>query len=277
MPVRRVLASLLFISAASAAGLLLLLYLFQGRLLYFPTSELTATPAGAGLEHEEVWLTARDGVRIHGWYVRAGQGEPRGTVLFLHGNAGNISHRIGSIRTFVDLGLDVLIIDYRGYGRSEGRPTERGTYQDALAAWDHLVVERGIEPGRIVLFGRSLGGAVAAWLGKRTAPAGVILESTFVSVPDLAAELYPWLPARRLVRFRYPTLERMPRISHPVLVVHSEDDEIIPVSHGRRLHEAAGGPADFLALRGGHNDAFVRDPPTYAAGIGRFLDRVLGS
>jgi uncharacterized protein len=250
-------------------ALCLMLMLLQSRLVFFPTRALEATPAEAGLAYDDVWLTTDDGLRLQGWWVPAAGA--RGTVLFFHGNAGNISHRLASLQFFHRLGYETLIFDYRGYGQSEGRPSEPGTYRDAEAAWRHLVEERGIPPERIVLFGRSLGGAVAAALAERHPPAGLILESTFTSVPDLGAELYPFLPVRLLARIRYDTLARMPRIRAPVLVVHSRDDDIIPFRHGRRLWDAANEPRAFLEISGTHNDGFFTSGRRYEAGLARFL------
>jgi uncharacterized protein len=256
-------------------ALCLMLLLLQSRLVFFPTRALEATPADARLAYEDVWLRTDDGLRLHGWWVPVA--EPRGTVLFFHGNAGNISHRLVSLRTFHRLGYSTLIFDYRGYGRSEGSPSEAGTYRDAEAAWRHLTEERGIAPETIALFGRSLGGAVAAWLAERHPTGAVILESTFTSVPDLGAELYPFLPVRLLARIRYPTLARMEHLRAPVLVVHSRNDDIIPFHHGRRLWEAAREPKAFLELVGTHNDGFVTTGPRYETELARFLAEHLPS
>jgi uncharacterized protein len=245
---------------------------FQSRLVYFPTRAIDATPAHIGLPYEEVHLTTADAVRLHGWFVPAEAA--RGTVLFLHGNAGNISHRLHSLRFFHQLGYETLIIDYRGYGLSAGRPSEAGTYRDAQAAWHHLVEERGVPPDRIVLFGRSLGGAIAAWLATRVEPRAVILESTFTSIPDLAADLYRWLPVRALrplIRLRYPTAEHVPAIRAPLLTVHSLQDELIPVRHGRRIHEAATPPKQYLEITGTHGDGFLTAGRTYEEGVAAFL------
>jgi uncharacterized protein len=254
--------------------LALMLALLQSRLVFFPTRALEGTPAQTGLAYQDVWLTTEDGVRLHGWWVPV-EGA-LGTVLFFHGNAGNISHRLVSLHTFHRLGYNTLIFDYRGYGRSDGSPSEKGTYLDADAAWRHLVVERGIPPEQVALFGRSMGGAVAAALAEKQAPGAVILESTFTSIPDLGAELYPWLPVRLLARIRYETLERVPRITAPLLVVHSRDDEVIPFRHGQRIWEAAREPKQFLEISGGHNDGFFTAAPSYEQGIGDFLARHIG-
>jgi uncharacterized protein len=277
-PILRALVGSVFrlVLAVGVAYLLfaLMLTLLQSRLVFFPTRAIEATPADAGLAYDDVWLTAEDGVRLHGWWVPAP--EARGVVLFFHGNAGNISHRLPSLLTFHRLGYSTLIFDYRGYGRSEGSPSEAGSYRDAVAAWRHLAEERGVEPDRVALFGRSLGGAVAAALAERHGPGALILESTFTSVPALGAELYPFLPVRLLARIRFDTLERMPSISAPVLVVHSRADEIIPFHHGRRIYEAAPGPKQFLEISGGHNDGFWSTGLAYEEGIGRFLERHIG-
>jgi len=266
----------LLTAAGAYITLLLALYLGQANLLFLPeipSRELAATPRDIGLNYETVWLDTADHVRLNGWYVPAENA--RGTVLFFHGNAGNISHRLDSLRIFHDLNLSVLIIDYRGYGQSGGKPSEEGTHQDALAAWRHLVETRGEAPGRIVLFGRSLGAALGAWLAARERPGALILESTFTSLPDLAADLYWWLPARRLTRLQYATLEYLAAVHCPVLVVHSPEDEIIPYRHGRALYDAARPPKEFLQLKGDHNMGFLISGEHYLRGLDAFLSRNL--
>ncbi len=263
-------------AAGAYAALLLALYFGQPHLLYLPdlpTRQLVATPQAIGLAYETVWLTTADGVRLHGWYVPAER--PRGTLLFFHGNAGNISHRLDSLRIFHELGLAVLIIDYRGYGQSEGRPSEAGTHEDALAAWRHLVEVRRADPARIVVFGRSLGAALGAWLAAREQAGALILESAFTSVPELAGDLYWWLPARRLARFEYATRDYLLDVRCPVLVVHSPEDEIIPYRHGRALYEAARPPKEFLRLRGDHNRGFLLSGQDYIGGLDAFFSRHL--
>ncbi len=252
-------------------GLACTMMLFQKRLIYFPERHITATPETAGLEYESVEFEAADGVSLHGWYVPA---EPsRGTVLFCHGNAGNISHRLDSIRLFHQLGLSTFIFDYRGYGESGGRTTEQGTYRDAEAAWRYLVETRGTNSTQIVMLGRSLGGAIAAWLAQEHTPRALILESTFTSVPDLAAKLYPIFPVRLMARFEYNALEYLGRVKCPVLIVHSRDDEIIPFSHGQRLFAAAHEPKEFLEIRGSHNEGFFLSATQYREGLDAFISK----
>lgn len=243
--------------AAAYGGLALLLYIFQSRLVFYPEidREVAATPSQAGLQYEDIHLKTSDGIGLHGWYIPAAQ--PRGTVLFLHGNAGNISHRLDSVQMFHRLGYNTLIFDYRGYGNSGGVPTEQGTYRDAEAAWRYLTEQRNIPSCRIVLFGESLGGAVAAWLASREKPAALVIASGFTSVPDLGQQLYPYLPVRWLARIRYDTREYLCSVTAPVLVAHSPEDEIIPFEHGRTLFAAANPPKQFLELAGGHNNGFI--------------------
>lgn len=272
---QRVVASTLFVFVAVYLGIMVLVWAFQSRLLYFPARGLVGTPAAMGMAYTDVRFQASDGVRLHGWYIPAGEQAPageRGTVLFFHGNGGNISGWLSAIVPFRELGFDTFLIDYRGYGESQGEPSELGTYRDAEAAWRYLTEERGIAADRIVLVGRSLGGAVATWLAERHSPRALILESTFTSVPDLASELYPWLPVRLLVRFRYDTASRLPRVGAPVLIVHSRTDEIIPFHHGQRLFEAARPPRAFLEVQGGHNEGFIPAFHLYEQGVRRFLE-----
>ena len=201
----------------------------------------------------------------------------RGTLLFFHGNAGNISHRMESVLIFNRLGLGVLIVDYRGYGQSSGKPGEEGTYLDARASWDYLVKERGVSPSDIVIFGRSLGGAVGGWLASQpdVKPAGVIIESCFSSGLDMGKQLYPVLPVRLITRIRYPVREYVTRIEVPVLVAHSRHDEIIPFGMGRTIFESALEPKSFLEMQGDHNAGFWISRETYVPALDEFFSRVL--
>jgi len=268
---------LLTLAASIYILLGLMIYLFQGKMVFLanmPGRALTASPGDIGLAYENVSLTTSDDERLHGWYVPAARS--RGVVLFFHGNAGNISHRLDSIAIFHQLGLDTLIIDYRGYGESSGQTSEQGTYLDAQAAWDYLVVERGVSPDRIIVFGRSLGGAVGAWLGSQHTPAAVIIESSFSSGADMAHRLYPFLPTRLLTRLRYPVAEYASRLECPVLVVHSRDDEIIPFAMGEAIYAAVKQRRVLLELRGDHNGGFYISRQAYIPGLNTFIESVLG-
>lgn len=256
----------------------LALYLFQSRLIYFPNTPsraLWATPDDAGFAYETVELTAKDGVRLHGWFLPAAT-KARGVLLFFHGNAGNISHRLDSLKIFHDSGLAVLIIDYRGYGQSSGEVSEHGTYLDAEAAWHYLTKERRVPEREIVIFGRSLGAAIAADLAAKHEPGALILESGFTSVPDMAAELYRIFPVRWLTTIKYPTQTSLGNVKSPVLIIHSVNDEIIPFHHGEALFEAANEPKTFLKITGGHNDGFLTSGRVYEDGIHVFLTEHIG-
>jgi hypothetical protein len=253
-------------------ALVLILFFFQSHLLYLPnvpSRAVVVTPDDAGLAYESVTITTEDSVTLDGWFLPVSQA--RGLLLFFHGNAGNISHRLDSLKIFNELGLATLIFDYRGYGRSGGEPSEEGTYRDAEAAWRFVTEERNIPPREVVLFGRSLGAAVAAHLATRHTPGALIIESAFTSVPDLAADLYPFLPARWLVRFRYSTQTDLGSVVCPLLIVHSRDDEIIPFAHGQRLFAVANEPKQLLELLGGHNDGFLVSRQAYMDGLRTFL------
>jgi fermentation-respiration switch protein FrsA (DUF1100 family) len=270
-----ILLKVLTVGGVAYAALLAIVFLLQGCLIYFPDmgQQILRTPKDAGLDYETVWLTTEDGVRIEAWYVPAPAA--RGAALLAHGNAGNIAHRVDYAPMFHRLGYSLLLLEYRGYGRSEGRPSEKGTYADVRAAWRHLVTARGFPSERIVLVGESLGGAVVARLAADERPGALVLASSFVSVPELAAELYPWLPARWLARYRYDTLEALERISCPVLIAHSRQDDIVPFRHGERLFAAVKGPKAFLELAGGHNDSFLFTRDAWREELGRFLEQHL--
>jgi fermentation-respiration switch protein FrsA (DUF1100 family) len=167
--------------------------------------------------------------------------------------------------------LSVLIVDYRGYGQSEGRTTERGIYRDADAAWRYLIEDRDTVASDILIFGRSLGASVAARLAAQHQPLALIVESSFTSVPDIAQDLYPWLPARWLSRLSHATREYVRDVQCPILVIHSRDDEIIPFRHGEAIFASANEPRTLLAIRGTHNDAFLRDARDYIGGLRAFL------
>jgi fermentation-respiration switch protein FrsA (DUF1100 family) len=267
----------ILITACLVIGyLLLILYVYarQGSMLYFPSREIVSTPLSIGLFYEELTLRTVDGIDISAWYIPADAA--LGLVLFCHGNAGNISHRIDSIRIFHGLGLGVLIFDYRGYGRSQGSPDEEGTYRDAEAGWDYLVKGLHVRPEKIVIFGRSLGSAVAAEIALRKQAGMLIMESGFTSVPDLGARFFPHLPVGHISRYQNASISKVGRIKIPKLFIHSPDDEIVPYDHGVKLFEQAGEPKEFLRIAGGHNEGFLLSGGPYVEGLKAFLSRCLG-
>ncbi len=257
---------------AAYAGLALYVYLFQESQVYFPelpSRRIEATPANIGLAFDAVRLATEDGESLTGWFVPAPN--PRGTVLYFHGNGGNIGHRVEIIRDFHDLGFNVLIFDYRGYGESSGSPSEEGTYRDAMAAWRHLTEARRIPAQSIVFFGESLGGAVAAWLAERHMPGALVFYATFTSVPDMARKLYPILPVGMLVRLSYDTRSALARVTCPVLIMHSSEDEIVPYSQGETLYASVPGKKELVTLQGGHNDALFVSRERYRSAVRAFL------
>ncbi len=268
----------LVLSVALAAGLS---WLLQPRVLFHPRSEIEATPTAWGLAYDDVAFAATDGERLHGWFIPAStRGDrARRTLLFLHGNAGNISHRGASVMIFHRLGLDVFIIDYRGYGHSAGSPSEPGLYADAMGAWRWIVDQHGVSPSDILIFGRSLGGAVAADLAARLSshspgrgrPAALIIESGFDEIAGMVRAHFPALAAVIPPRYRFPAVERITRVTCPVLILHSRADEVVPYALGRRLFAAAPEPKQFIDMLGGHNDGFLQSQPGYERALAGFL------
>ena len=247
------------------------IFSLQARLIYFPSKDYWAVPSDAGLAFEEVTLSTEDGLSLAAWYVP--HRDARGTVLFCHGNAGNMADRIGSLKSFHDLGYNVLIFDYRGYGRSEGRPSENGTYRDAEAAWRYLVETRNEPSGHVVLFGRSLGGAVAIDLATRHTPGALVVESTFTSLVDIGKVHYPLLPVRLLCTYRYASIRKVPGVACPKLFIHGTDDELVPCRNARLLFEAAAEPKHFIETPGGHNDGGFEYNLEHTRKLADWLDR----
>jgi fermentation-respiration switch protein FrsA (DUF1100 family) len=257
-------------------AVLLILFLVQPHIVFqpdIPTRKIIATPASINLDYESIKIRTEDGLTLNGWFIPAQNA--RGVLLFFHGNAGNISHRLDSIKIFHELRLSTLIFDYRGFGASEGKPSEEGTYCDAEAAWRYLTELRGIHEEKVVLFGRSLGGAIAAYTASRHNANALILESAFTSLPDIAAAIYWFFPARWLTRMKYDTRSALASISSPVLIIHSSEDGLVPYSHGKALFETAREPKQFLKLVGGHNGGFLLDRQRYLKGLDDFLGTYL--
>ena len=262
---------LIIVGVLAYVALVAVVWLLQDRFLFFPQTgrDIVSTPAARGVPYDEVVIATSDGQKLSAWWVPADKA--RGTVLLFHGNAGNISHRIDYALMFRRLGYSTLLVDYRGYGRSTGTPTEEGTYIDADAAWRWLTTTQRVRERDVVLFGESLGGGVASWLAARHEVRALILASTFTSAVDLGSELYPFLPVRFVSRIRYDTLRRLRDVRAPVLVIHSPDDDIVPFRHGRRLFDAARDPKAMLEVAGGHNDGFVFVREEWVAKLAEFL------
>ena len=263
-------AGRIFLIAIPSAYLVLLLVMmaFENSLIYFPMKFPEGNWHPGGIAVEDAWFTAADGTKIHGWY--APHRQPRAVVLFCHGNGGNITHRAEEIRALHDrVGAAVLAMDYRGYGKSEGKPDERGVLADARAARTWLANKAGVAENRIVLMGESLGGAVAVDLAADGARA-LILENTFSSVPDVAAHHYPWAPVRVLMRTRFDSAAKIRSYHGPLYQSHGDRDSLVPLELAKRLFDAANEPKQFLLVEGAeHNDP---RPPQYYDKLREFLD-----
>ncbi|MBF0384031.1 MAG: alpha/beta hydrolase [Magnetococcales bacterium] len=230
------------------------LYFSQNSQVFHPPKGHSQTPKDWGMEYETVLLQS-DGQTLTNWWI---PGDDDGlTVLFFHGNATNISETYEYVRMFHSLGLSVFLLEYRGYGLSEGRPTEEGTKADAEAAWHYLIDKKKLIGSQIIFYGHSLGGGVATGLAIKHPPAKLIIEGTFTSVPDVAADIYPYLPVRLMAHIHFPNLERIKQIEVPKLLIHSIEDEIIPYSHGEKLFAAASQPKTFYQAHGSHHEGFI--------------------
>jgi pimeloyl-ACP methyl ester carboxylesterase len=257
-------------------GATLFLVTFEKRLIYYPAKTLDVTPTALSLPFEEIQIDVEPGVRIHGWFIPAATGPSRATVLFSHGNAGNIADRLDRVASLRDLNVDFLLYDYRGFGRSTGDPDEEGTYRDGRAAWDHLVKKRSVDPARVVLMGESLGCAISIQLALEHKAAGLVLEAPFASIRHMAGAIYPYLPLGYFVRTRYDNLAKIERLSMPLLVVQGTRDEVIPVAQGRMVFAAAPEPKRFLAIEGAHhNDVYVIGGKVYRDALSEFIGRAV--
>ena len=258
-------------------GWILLFLLLNGcrldkSFIYFPSRQIEATPESVGLRYEDVYFKTTDGIRLNGWLVPPTVSET--VILWFHGNAGNIGHRVHNLRWFHDeLGVPVFIFDYREYGRSEGTVSEEGTYRDAEAALDFLRSRTGLDSSRIIYFGRSLGAAVAVELARKAPPRALILESPMTSIRDMAREVLPYMPVGFLIRTEYDSLSKIGQIHVPLLILHGDRDDIVPIDHGRRLLQAANPPKSFYVIPGAsHNDTYLAGGRPYVEAWRGFLN-----
>lgn len=261
--------------AQAEATLRDLMLKMEERMLFAPFRKIHATPAALKLDFEDLTLKSTDKVTINAWFVPAKKASQ--TILYCHGNGGNLSNYLGPIASFHSMGCNVLALDYRGYGKSSGTPSEKGFYDDAKTAWTYLVETRKIPPEQIIVVGWSLGGAVAAQLASTQKPGGLILESSFTQVRDMARVRMPFIPEGAAildeVRNEFATLEYVTRIHCPLLVIHSSQDRMVPFAQGQAIFKAAPDPKTFLKVTGSHNGGCVNDPK-YFPGIRTFLESV---
>ena len=269
-------AALVLTAVVVVGALLRCTHVVDRSFIYFPSREIEATPGDVGLDFEDVRFKASDGVVLHGWFVPGG-GDA--TLVWFHGNGGNIGHRVGNIRELVvRLGVSIFIFDYRGYGRSEGSTYEEGTYLDAESAITYVRSRGDVDPEKTIYFGRSLGCAVAAEMAIKYPPRALICESGFTSVRAITKSVYPFLPGLQLlVTTKYDTLSKIERVNAPVMVLHGDRDEIVPFSMSRELFDAAKGPKRFYTIEGaGHNDTYYVGGPAYFEALREFVDEVIG-
>lgn len=249
---------------------------FEYSQIYHPTREWETSAADLGRPFEDIFITAADGVRLSAWFFPADKSSPRRHIAMVicHGNGGNISHRLPMSQAFLGLGVNVLLLDYRGYGHSEGTLSEEGTYQDAQAAHGWLR-QKGFS--QIIPFGESLGGGIACELALRETVAGLILSNTFTNLADMGHLMFPWLPVRWFQTVKYDTLSKLPRLKVPVLIMHSREDEIVPYRFAEKNFAAANEPKLFTETHGMHNETLSVDPTHYLAGVEKFLALVESS
>ena len=269
---KRLLLALLLLGLLLGVALLSLWTQLERRLVFFPTREVSVNPADAGVEFEDVYFTTSNGARLNGWFI---PGSRDVIFLWFHGNGGDLGHRVDELARFHHIiGASVFIFDYQGYGRSEGQPSERGTYRDARAALEYVKSRPGAAEDRLVYFGRSLGAAVAVELSVEHPPDGLVLVSPFTSLRDMARLSHPQIPfAAWAAGERFNSISRIPYIERPLLIMHGEHDEIVPVRQGRELFGTANDPKTFRLLPGaGHNDTYDAGGPVYWEQMNQFLD-----
>ncbi len=250
------------------------LYFLQTRLIFYPTREFATTPSRLQLPYEDVYINVTAKERVHGWYFPAGNPDnirDGPVVLFCHGNAGNVSHRLETAELVLHLGASILLFDYRGYGKSDGSPSEENVYTDAEACYNWLAEQKGVRPENIILFGRSLGGVVAIELARRVRCRGLVVESSFTSAVELGRKMFPLFPIKYLLRFKFDSIGKIRSVTCPLLVTHSPGDELIPLEMGRRLFDAANEPKQFVALRGGHNEREYLADTAYMRALGDLI------
>ncbi len=249
---------------------------FQRRRLFLPDRYPNGVwdPAPFGLRVEDRWFRTADGAELHGWWIP--HRRARGTVLYCHGSSGSIAHQVGVLAIFGRLRVNLFAFDYRGYGRSSGEPSEAGLYRDARAAFDHLVDELDVPPHEIVLFGHSLGGAVAIDCALERPAAGLVVESAFTQVRDMARASYPNLPLHLVARNQFRSIEKVGRLTLPKLFIHGTADGRVPVAQGRRLYAAASEPKSLYLVAGaGHNDVHRHGGFGYLRRLSRFRAQCL--
>lgn len=251
---------------------LILLFIYvrylESTSVFFPSRSILATPKQSNLDYEDVYFKTQDGIKLNGWLIK--HPRAKATVVFFHGNAGNLSDRIGKLSLFHKMGVNIFAVDYRGYGNSQGKPTEKGIYADGQAAFDYLLGRSDIDPKSIVAYGASLGGVVAIDLAVHRPLAGLIVDSSFSSAPDMAKIIYPFLPTF-FMQVKMDSISKIRKVEIPKLFLHSEEDETVPLALGLKLYKAAPAPKTFIKLKGAHDEGHIIDQKMFVDNITRFL------
>ncbi len=275
--IQKVLIQIIFLSFLLVGLVVFYVKYYEKRRMYYPDSFIDLTPQSVGLEYEDIYFLTRSGVKLNAWFIETK--DPVATVLFLHGNAGNVSNRIGIIQMFHEAKFNIFIVDWRGYGRSQGIPSEQGLYDDALAGYEYLINEKKVPPEQIIIYGKSLGANVAIDLASRVKIGIFICDSSFTSALDMGRELFPYIPGlflEAVLSVKFDALSKIKEVKIPKLIIHSKDDEVIPFSHGQRIFEQALSPKEFYISKGSHNEAISIDEnfmPVITKFIKKYLDK----
>ena len=246
---------------------------YEKKNIYFPIKEIEFTPSDLGFKFDDVFFVNKEGLTLNGWFIKAAN--PRGTLLFCHGNAGNISHRLEIINILYKLNLNIFIFDYRGYGRSQGIPSEDGLYQDTYAAYQYLVSRKDVDNRSIIVYGRSIGANVAIDLVSQVEPACLISDGSFTSAYDMGRIIFPLLPIQWIITVKYDALSKIKNITTPKLIIHSRDDEVVPFRLGKKLFDAAAQPKEFYIMQGTHNEGLLSASQEYTRRLDSFINKYL--
>jgi hypothetical protein len=262
--------------AAALAGKLMIEDFLERNFVFYPVKPLAYSPREWGMDYEDVYFATPDGVRLNAWLIIAAQDAPM--ALWYHGNAGNIADRVENARLLFDRGLSIFLVDYRGYGKSEGAPSEKGIYIDGQASYDYLISKKVTTPEQLIIFGRSLGTAVATHVASRNKCAGVILESAITNMADMARVHYPVIPGLGGLKHKFNSIDRIPLVKAPVLFFHGDMDDIVPYELGRKLFEAATSEKEFYTILGAnHNDTYFVGGKEYFDKFERFAREKTGA
>ncbi len=254
-----------------AASFIAFVRYFEANSIFHPTAEMPVTPGLIGLNYEDVYFKTPDSLTLNGWLIKSTSAKV--TILFLHGNAGNISHRLEKLELFHRLGVNVFIVDYRGYGKSQGKPTEEGLYVDAVSAFDYLAARPDITKEKIIAYGDSLGGVVAVDLATKRKVAALVVDSSFGSSADVAKTIFPFVPTF-LLKTKMDSTAKVKTLTLPKLFIHSVNDEIIPFALGKKLFDAAAAPKEFLPITGGHNTNHIDSHDALLKKLSQFFGQV---